>query len=177
MKNAYEFKAVYDTLGVNLNTLGCLMLETEKPKIELTGAIPYVSPDPEKFWINGILDDAHVTVRYGFMPEVKATHINEVLRSVFKPSYVTIFDLEMFPSPFPDTEPYECIVGLVSSWDLTTANVQLGVLPNVATYPIYKPHVTIGYVEKGWWDETGYKLNLDSISVKCGDWLMGKTLR
>jgi hypothetical protein len=84
----------------------------------------------------------------------------------------------MFPSPFPETEHYECIVGLVRSWDLTIANTQLGVLPNIATYPTYKPHITIGYVEQGWWAANdSYEFHLQPFAVKCGDWLMGKTLR
>lgn len=147
MKNAHEFPHIYERLGINLNDLGCLMLNTESPVRVLGEAVPYVSPDPKKFWMKGLLDHWHVTVRYGFLPEVRASDVKDVLASLDVPEELTISGVEVFPSPFSD-EPYECLVARVEDPRLVAMNKALSVLPNLNTYPEFKAHITIGYFDK-----------------------------
>jgi 2'-5' RNA ligase len=158
MKNAHSFPEVYKSLGINLNSLGCLMLTTENP---LKGKIPeegqYISPDPEKFWMKGALKEWHVTVRYGFLPSVKREHVKAVLSDMDKPRLLIASGFEVFPSTIPD-EDYECVVMRVSSSHLQNMHKQLSVLPNIETFPTYKPHVTLGYFKSGWFHD-----NKDSI--------------
>lgn len=145
MKNAHEFAGLHEELGIDLNKLGCLMLETENPLTQIVrDDISYASKHPDRFWIKGLQTDWHVTIRYGFMPNVRQRHVEQVLQSVEIPKMLKVSHLEVFGSPFPD-EPYKCIVARVEDEALNDINAQLSVLPNVNTYVEYKPHVTIGY--------------------------------
>ena len=151
MKNAHEFKGLYDDLDVDLKELGCLMIDTECPVIapESLKDLEYVSPDPKKFWVKGVLKDWHVTVRYGLMPNVRARHIDKVLEEYPLPKSLEVDKIEIFPSPYED-ERYDCYVALVNDKKLHEMNQQLSVLPNLNTFPVYKPHITIGYFKRGW---------------------------
>ena len=177
MKNAHDFPSLYKELNINTNTLGCLMLTTENP---LTDTVPsegqYVSPDPEKFWMKGLLKDWHVTVRYGFLPGVKKSHVEQVLEGIDVPEYLGFDEFEVFPSTIPD-EDYECVVARVNSNALRYMNQQLSVLPNVNTFPVYKPHITIGYFKPGWFDENSSGMErIVKGFVKTGEFDFGKEL-
>ena len=71
---AHNYPEVYKALGINLNTLGCIMLDLEPIKIDhwlgQDGVTPYIysigshiSSNPERFWIDGYVADKtpHVT--------------------------------------------------------------------------------------------------------------------
>lgn len=174
MKSAHQFPTILSDLEINTDKLGCLMLETENPGIDLPGAVPYISPNPDRFWIKGVSTDWHVTVRYGFLPEVKADHIQQVVDECAKPMSLHLYDIDKFDSPHAD-EPYECIIARVSDLALTQLNKQLSVLPNIATFPEYAPHITLGYVEKGWWEQTGWNLYPNDRFVDTGRYILGKT--
>lgn len=146
MKNAHTFSSVYSRLGIDLRDLGCLMIDTESPVESLGHMKPYFSPDPKKFWVNGVLDNWHATVRYGFLPGVSADDVDLVLEHVEVPSELEITGLEVFPSPYPG-EQYDCLVARVEDARLEAMNAALSVLPNINTFPIYKAHITIGYFE------------------------------
>lgn len=149
MNNAHKFADIYERLGIDLRDLGCLMIDTENPVMgEVDPDSQYKSPDPKKFWVNGLLDNWHATVRYGFLNGVTADDVDRVITGLDIPSEVYPYDTEVFPSPYAD-EPYECLVALVRHPALYDLNTALSVLPNVNTFPVYKPHVTIGYFKKG----------------------------
>lgn len=151
MKNAHDFPQVYERLGIDLRDLGCLMLNTKTPVnwlAEDAAEKEYVSPDPKKFWMKGLLDHWHVTVRYGFLPGVSADDIDAVLADVELPSQLKISGMEVFPSPYID-ERYECVVARVDDDSLVEMNEALSVLPNVNTFVKYKAHITIGYFQQG----------------------------
>lgn len=175
MKSAHQFPAILNDLEINTDKLGCLMLETENPGIDLPGAVPYTSPNPDRTWIKGISTDWHVTVRYGFLPEVKADHIQQIVDVCAKPQHLIVHNVDIFKSPYED-ENYECIVASVHSDKLFDLNKQLSVLPNISTFPEYKPHVTLGYVEKGWWDAYGHQIFMYTGKfVTTGRYILGKT--
>lgn len=150
MKNAHEFGHIYDRLGIDLRDLGCIMLNTENPVswMDDVADSAYVSPDPKKFWVKGLLDHWHVTVRYGLLPGVTANDVDEVLGWLPLPTHLYIDSFEIFPSPYPDEE-YECMVARVDDQSLRDMNAALSVLPNVNTFVEYKPHITVGYFKKG----------------------------
>lgn len=147
LKNAHAYPHIYDRLGINLSDLGCLMLSTESPVEFLGDATPYISPDPKKYWIKGLLDHWHVTVRYGFLPGVATNDVDDVLKDVEIPNTLSLSGVEIFPSPYAD-EPYECLVARVEDERLKQMNQALSVLPNVNTFPEFKAHITIGYFVK-----------------------------
>ena len=99
--SSHQFKDVYKWLGIDLNKLGCLMLDTEPLYLPShiiydweTGAgvnfdkffldlFMYKSLNPDRFWINGLVSDnvPHITLLYGLLSEAKnyKPHIEEVL--------------------------------------------------------------------------------------------------
>lgn len=163
MKNAHDYPGLYDDLGIDLRDLGCLMIDTESPL--LIGApkgAEYVSPDPKKFWVDGLLDHWHVTARYGMLPQVTRAHVDRVLEDIGLPETLSLKNgvFDCFPSPYPD-EPYDCVVYRLYSPELQEINAQLSVLPNLNTFVEYKPHITIGYFKPGY-----FKANRRNLVAK-----------
>jgi hypothetical protein len=155
--SAHKFKEVYQWLGINLNTLGCLMLDVEPIKIEyfemyqdgVNAYFPgYKSKNKERFWIDGYVGDkAHVTLLYGFLAKAKEyqPHIEKVLTG-WELKTVTIADISFFESPYED-EKYYCVVAKIDVTDeLLEGRGRLEFLPHVNTFTRYTPHITIGYI-------------------------------
>ena len=155
-------------MGIELGSLGCLRLNTESPVEEWVGeAVPYTSPNESRFWIDGLLDHWHVTLRYGFLSGVLADDIDEVLSGVEWPEGLKISNLEVFPSSYGD-EPYDCLVARVEDPRLSEINTQLSVLPNMNTFPVYKAHITIGYFEQGSWSPPVLKSSVKTLDLDYG---------
>ena len=145
--------------------LGCVMLETTSPvdetKIDsVFRENAYFTENPAYPHVAGIVPDHHITVHYGFLPEVTTEHMAKVIqgwglfdRRVLGMTLPISF-AEVFPSSVPG-EDYECVVARVDPlWMLMELREQVRVLPNLMTFP-YKPHVTVGYFNKGFWTEYG----------------------
>ena len=65
MKNAHEFPGLYDDL-FDFTKAGYVMIDTEMPFVQYPLALKkyeYTSPDPDKFWMKGLLTSWHVTAR------------------------------------------------------------------------------------------------------------------
>lgn len=92
---------------------------------------------------DGREDTPHVTVRYGLLPEVKASDVARVLSGA-GPIRFHLGKISIFPG-----EEHDVLKVDVSSDDLHRLHKKLGALPNVQTYPEYKPHATIAYVKPG----------------------------
>lgn len=151
MKNGYAFDNIYPRLGVDPKALGCLMLDTDAPyrgSLRNVDDIEYYSPDPKQFWMRGALSDWHLTIRMGFLPSVTDEIINEIMAGVELPSTLHLTGTEVFESPFED-QPYECLVVRVQDKALDDLHRQFGILPNVAIFPEYKAHITVGYFKLG----------------------------
>lgn len=159
MKNSNLYPDIYKKLGISLNDLGCIMLDTDAPFTSQNynfGDDLYYANNPEYKWINGAvgLNSAHVTLLYGLLEKgpVWKEHVDKVLEG-WNPAPVYIKDVDIFPSPF-DTEPYACIVAkLEVSGNLLEAHRSLSLLPHINTYPEYVPHVTLAYVKEDKGDE------------------------
>lgn len=158
---AHDFPDVYKWLGLNLNTLGCVMLDLEPLTVghwlAQDGATSYQqilplhkSPNAERFWIDGWVADKvpHMTLLYGLLEQGKnfEPHITEVLRG-WKLDEVEIEDIGFFESPYAD-EKYWCIVAhLKVTPELMEGHQRLEFLPHVNTFTGYKPHMTLCYLQ------------------------------
>ena len=87
--NSHNFESTYKELKIDLNRLGCLMLDVKwpvgmwSPEFEGAGSDLYYAKNKDRFWINGwVADKAHLTLLYGFMkPAYKwKKYINRVLK-------------------------------------------------------------------------------------------------
>lgn len=156
--SSHKFKDMYEAEGIQLDKLGCVMLDTEPipmPKMyELE--IPevfYKSPDQSKgrFWIDGYVADRtpHITLLYGLLTPAneQPENVARVMEGWSMPT-VTIKDFGFFDSPMDD-EPYYCIVGHIEVTPLLLeAHQRLSFLPHINTFAGYRPHITIAYVKK-----------------------------
>lgn len=154
---SHDFMQVYKDLGINLNTLGCVMLDvvplSNMYSIEAEGAAVslYYAKNKERFWIDGWVADkvAHVTLLYGLLQEAKnyEPHIEKVLSGWSLPE-VEVDHIGYFDSPYPD-EPYYCIVAHIKvTPELLEGHQRLEFLPHINTFAGYKPHMTICYINK-----------------------------
>lgn len=160
--NSYNFKQVYEWLGINLGDLGCIMLDLEPlptPQYFMQDSVTayeyglglYKSPDKGKFWIDGYvgLRTAHITLLYGLLQSGKnyKSHVDSVLKG-WKLNEVEIDHFGYFESPYPE-EPYYCIVAHIKPTPkLIEGHERLELLPHINTFTGYKPHSTIAYIEK-----------------------------
>lgn len=154
---SHDFPEVYKWLGLNLNTLGCVMLDVEPLSnmysIGQEGAevALYYAKNKERFWIDGWIADkvAHITLLYGLLEQGKnyEPHIKKVLEG-WEIKEVVIKHISYFDSPFQD-EPYYCIVAHIQmTAELLEGHQRLEFLPHVNTFAEYKPHMTICYINK-----------------------------
>lgn len=160
--SSHQFSDVYKWLGINLSSLGCIMLDLEpSPTPQMfcqDGVTDYVysldlykSPDEKKFWIDGYvgLKTAHITLLYGLLQSGLnyKKHVREVL-SGWSLDEVEIDHFGYFESPYPD-EPYYCIVAHIKPTpQLIEGHERLEFLPHINTFTGYKPHSTIAYIKK-----------------------------
>jgi len=178
---SHDFKEVYKGLGINLSTLGCVMLNLEPivikdelmtfPELE---ASFYYAKDKSRFWIDGWVcgRSPHITLLYGLLETARnyEWHINQVMEGWELPG-AEIESIGYFDSPYED-EPYYCIIAHIKVTDkLLEGHQRLEFLPHVNTFAGYKPHMTIVYIEKSFGEV--YRDNLIKALNKV--WA-GKTL-
>ena len=159
---SHDFAEVYKWLGINVNKLGCVMLDLEPLSVDhwlgQNSATSYIyslplhkSQNKERFWIDGWVakDVPHLTLLYGLLEEGKnyAPHVEKVL-SNWKLNEVEIEDISYFPSPYAD-EQYWCIVAHIKvTPELLEGHQRLEFLPHINTFAGYKPHMTLCYIKK-----------------------------
>lgn len=154
--NSHDFEHTYKALGINLDTLGCVMADVEpledmKKPIRGTESIYYTSPNPNRKWINGWIagNVAHVTLLYGLLENAHTweQHVKAVMDGWVMET-VQIDHVGYFESPYPDEE-YYCIVAHIKvTPELQEGHDRLQFLPHINTFSSYKPHMTICYIEK-----------------------------
>lgn len=153
-KNIHEFDDLLAELGIEVSTLGCVMLPVEPFDLFADGRDAlldvedlYASNDPKKWWVQGdVTYKAHITLLYGLMKPAyeQKDAVDRVLEGWERPEYLVPLQITIFPSP--DDEEYAAIVAEVGGSALTEAHQRLSYLPHVDTFPVYKPHMTLAYV-------------------------------
>lgn len=149
--NANQFPEVYKQLGISTRKLGCIMLDTEP--LQVSDVIPleelYFSEAMP--YAKGVVSEEvpHVTLLYGLMrsgPELQV-HVDAVLQG-WSAADVVIDHVDFFESTNVD-EPYYCLVAKLKVTDtLSEGNARLRFLPHIDTFPTYKPHITLAYINK-----------------------------
>lgn len=150
--NSHHFENIYKELNIDLDLLGCIMLDLEA-KLPQPGNkdILYFTKDSKKFWINGFVagDVPHITLLYGLLKSGKEwkEYVDQVL-SDWKLEQVTIDYFGYFDSPY-ENEEYYCIVAHIKiTPSLLEGHQRLSFLPHVNTFPGYKAHMTYAYIKK-----------------------------
>lgn len=152
--SSHAFPHVYASLGIDVNKLGVVMLDTEPiPVTEMVikgEADLYTAQNPDHYWIRGAVAEtgAHVTLLYGLLQHGTKyrSQINEVL-SGWALDEVEIEKVGFFENQLPD-EDYVCIIGHIKvTPQLMEAHQRLSFLPHINTFAVYRPHVTLAYVK------------------------------
>lgn len=178
-RNIHEFKSVTDALGIDVNHLGCVMLNLDLVNVTddvLHHDDLYTSPNPDHWWIDGnvMAKGAHTTLLYGLLVpawrEDMAPLVRQVMAGWEPPLGIVPNGFEVFPSPFED-EPYGCVVALLDDPALRDAHARLSYLPHVDTHPEYRPHATVAYVHKEVAQDWTDLLNINPpvLTVAAGD--------
>jgi hypothetical protein len=169
-----DFPDVYTALGININSLGVVMLDTDPINIsELVLRHEddlYYAQNKERFWIRGAVGEtgAHLTLLYGLLQHgLQIKPLIDIVLDGWTPPVLEIESIGVFESPFVD-EPYSCIVAKVKVTDeLLEGRARVELLPHINTYTKYRPHITLAYVNK---DAEAKWLE------QLGDTLVGKKL-
>lgn len=158
MKNisSQKYKEVYEWLGIDLDSLGCVMLDVEKipnPDPKNSDKYLYNSKNKERFWINGWVasETAHVTLLYGLLSKayVIEDHVWQVLDNWWIDD-VEIESVGYFDSNYKDDDKdYYCIIAHIKPTKaLVEAHQRLQFLPHINTFAEYKPHITLAYIKR-----------------------------
>ena len=171
--NSHMFQEVYNNLGINLSTLGCVMLDTELIELAIPKDYLYYSKNQDRFWIDGLVCDkkAHVTLLYGLLTSAQnlKPHITKVLDDWLYDT-IEIEDIGYFDSPYKD-EDYYCIIAHIKKTDnLLEGHKRLEFLPHINTFSGYRPHLTLCYIKKD------VQIR-DNIIKQLKDSLINKTLK
>lgn len=111
----------------------------------------YYTKNPERKWINGWVagETPHITLLYGLLDNAHnwESYITTVLDG-WGLDTVEIDHIGYFESPYED-ESYYCLVAHIKvTPELMEGHQRLEFLPHINTFVGYKPHMTIGYINK-----------------------------
>jgi 2'-5' RNA ligase len=155
--NAYQFKEVYEDLGISLSKLGVVMIDIDSGDLAsrireiVSPEDLYTSDEPTDHFTGVLGGEPHVTLVYGLLrtgTEMQK-HIKRVLEDGSAvPKAIAIEEVGYFESRKPD-EHYYCIVAhLKVTPELAECNERLKFLPHLNTFPGYEPHMTLCYIRK-----------------------------
>lgn len=153
--NAHDFPDIYADLNIDINKLGCVMLDVEP--IPVTSFVEggeddlYFSDNPDLFWIKGAVGESasHITLLYGLLSQGYVNQVLAVLDAWDIPSHVEVDGLEVFASPYGEAEPYSCMVARIRiTPDLREGRARLELLPHINTFLEWRAHVTLAYVRQ-----------------------------
>ena len=175
--NSHNFEEIYKKLHINLDTLGCVMLDLEAlgsmGGIVKTAEDLYFSSNPDRKWIKGWVAGTvpHITLLYGLLDNAHNWEKEiDVVLGTWEMDTVQIDNISYFDSPYED-EPYYCIVAHIKvTTELMEGHNRLEFLPHINTFTGYKPHMTIGCIRK---DET---LRDDYLN-RLNDFWTGKKIK
>lgn len=149
---ASNFPEVYENLGIDINDLGCIMVNVEP--FELSDIIlqeDLYNPEGTNHAMGLVGETApHCTLLYGLLNDGNAMRKNvDLVLSGWELNEVEIGSVDYFDGVDNETGmEYYCIVAkLVPSSGLVEANARLKMLPHLDTFPMqYIPHCSLAYV-------------------------------
>lgn len=118
----------------------------------IPSSILYTDPEDPTY---GYDNEPHVTLKYGFEPDLDRNTIAEILKGT-KPFNVVLTSLNQFQNEKYDVVKFEvqkCPI-------LTELRRRCDGYPNTDSYPDYKPHMTLAYVKKGTFPHIRENLNI-----------------
>jgi HK97 family phage portal protein len=147
--SAGQFPGLYDDLDIDLDMLGCIMLDTETIKVTKfveDGAADLIQPTADGKHQRGAVAEreAHVTLLFGLLENgnIWKDKVDTLLED-WSLDNVTIKDVTAF-----DLGDSYAIVGLIKKTpELIDGHERLTLLPHIQTFSEYKPHLTLAYVE------------------------------
>lgn len=145
--NAYKFDHIYQELGIDFSQLGCIMLDIDNTTIPAFKNRENLYEDENSSVASG---NPHVTLLFGLLKsgEEYKTYIDELLEG-WSCKYVVVDKVDFFDSPNPTKEPYYCIIAHMKvTPELQAGHDRLQMLPHVDTFPGYKAHMTIAYINR-----------------------------
>jgi hypothetical protein len=148
-------RTAIERIGFDPDNLGFVGLKVELPpefRAVLDPTWAYTSPVLE--YVKGYEGQPHITLIYGLLFSAAENRdlVDGVLEKVHIPNLVVMPGVEAFDTD-DDYALYSAIVLTLDTneWDLASlkvANDELRKLPHVNTFPVYKPHITVGYVRR-----------------------------
>lgn len=176
--NSHMFEDMYKKMGIDLDTLGCVMLDLV-PLVDMRTAPEFVLPylhesyNKKRKWIKGwvVGETPHITLLYGLMENAHnwQNQISNVL-SDWKFKEATIEEIGYFDSSYEDEECYCIVAHIKKTPALVEGNERLEFLPHINTFTGYKPHMTICYLKKD-------KKVLDDCLIKFNKLWKNKNLK
>ena len=140
---------------------GCLMAFPDKEIVQklyeinkqlLTGSMIYTEENDDSY---GIEKTPHCTIKYGFNPDLTNRDLGDVLKGIqplsIRLNGISLFQNDKFDVVKFDVEPSAGLLDLRKKCDG---------YPNEDKYKNYKPHMTIGYVQKGTFTPPTHKINI-----------------
>lgn len=172
------YEDIYKKLEVDLDSLGCVMLDLEpladmKSPPEFLKESLYKTKNLKRKWINGwvVGETPHITLLYGLMENAHnwEPHIEKVLRD-WDMKTVTIKEIGFFDSTYDDDDYYCIVAHIEKTPQLVEGHERLELLPHINTFTDYLPHMTVCYIKKN-------KSALDACLRKMNSLWRGKRLR
>lgn len=146
-----NFSHIYEELGIDPNGLGCIMLDVEPIPREWVPPADWGHTEPGASYVDGFTPSwhPHVTLLYGLLGSGQTWwhHIDDVLAGWEEPEALTIDQVEMFSNPGSKYAPLVFRLDASSHARVLDAHQRLSLLPHINTFPTYKSHITIGYVQ------------------------------
>lgn len=150
-------RVAIERVGGDPDNLGFVGLEVILPPEFLRDEVldpEWEYKSPVLKYVKGYDINHHITLIYGLLFDAAKNRdlVDGVLKDWFKPNLVVLPEVEAFDGD-DDYNVYSAIVLSVGTneWDLRNlkeANDQLRKLPHVCGFPVYNPHVTVGYVKR-----------------------------
>ena len=127
---------------------GCVMIYTEVDKEEWKAIQNMVDEDDVYFGNEdesgfGREMEPHITILYGIHADVPDEDVEELIKTITNPK-IKLFKVSSFKNQTFDVLKFD-----VKSKALHVLNTLFKTLPHTTSFPVYHPHVTIAYLNKG----------------------------
>ena len=151
-------RTAIERIGCDPDNLGFVGLKVELPPEYREALEPewaYTSPSLQ--YVRGYQGQPHITIIYGLLFSAADNRdlVDGVLEKWYEPNVVLFEHVEAFDGD-DDYGLYSAIVLTLGEWqenswayaELKMGNDELRRLPHVNGFPVYKPHITVGYVKR-----------------------------